>query len=257
MASPVNSRASLARQSEGLSVLAIENLTVQFGGVRPLDDVSIQFGEGTCGLIGPNGAGKTTLFNVLSGFVAPVSGRATAWNEDLLELSAFRRARWGLRRTFQQDQVIDELSVWDNVSLALDHTRRSTNRSLHTVEDVLQFVSVDAATTALGRTLTALQRRLVELARALVGSPRLVLLDEPAAGLTDAESAALGQVIRSVPARFDALVVLIDHDMELVASTCDETAVLDFGRLIASGPTAHVLRDPQVMLAYLGREEVA
>jgi branched-chain amino acid transport system ATP-binding protein len=238
-------------------VLAVESLTVQFGGVRPLEDVTVSFGAGTCGLIGPNGAGKTTLFNVLSGFVAPVSGRATAWSEDLLGLSAFRRARWGLRRTFQQDQVIDELSVWDNVSLALDHTYRSANGSLHSVEDVLEFVCVDADPAAPGRTLTALQRRLVELARALVGSPRLVLLDEPAAGLTDGESSALGQVIRSIPVRFDALVILIDHDMELVASTCEETAVLDFGRLIASGPTAQVLRDRQVMLAYLGSEEVA
>jgi branched-chain amino acid transport system ATP-binding protein len=237
-------------------MLEIEGLTVQFGGVRPLDDVSIRFGRSTCGLIGPNGAGKTTLFNVLSGFVTPEAGRAIAWGHDLLELAPHRRARWGLRRTFQQDQVIDELSIWENVSLVLEHSAPEAQARSHSIDEVLDFLGL-AAPSRYGLELNSLERRLVEFGRALVGAPRLVLLDEPAAGLTETESTQLAQLITDVPQRFGAVVVLIDHDMELVASTCEWTAVLDFGRLIAAGPTRDVLRDPNVMLAYLGAEEVA
>jgi len=237
-------------------MLELEHLTVDFGGVRPLDDVSLRFERGACGLIGPNGAGKTTLFNVLSGFVVPGAGRVTADGTNLLALSPHRRARWGLRRTFQQDQVIDELSVRENVALALEHTAPATDRPLHRVEDVLAFVGIRDEH-RLGARLNALERRLVEIGRALVGAPRLVLLDEPAAGLTDSESVRLGSLIGGIPARFGALVVLIDHDMELVASTCTWTAVLDFGRVIVAGATGEVLRDPNVMLAYLGAEKLA
>jgi ABC-type branched-subunit amino acid transport system ATPase component len=238
-------------------VIEVDGLTVRFGGVTPLDEMTVAFAQGTCGLIGPNGAGKTTFFNVLSGFVAPAAGSVSAFGEDLLSMANFKRARWGLRRSFQQEQAIEELSVYDNVALVHEHSdsdRRTSRR-----EDVLaaiEFVGLEVPPgTKVGR-LGARERRLVEVARAVVGTPRLVLLDEPGAGLPAEETEHLSSVIRRIPPERDALVILVDHDMSLVSSCCQTTAVLDFGKLIASGPTDEVLRDEQVIRAYLGTEEV-
>ncbi|NUS04082.1 MAG: ABC transporter ATP-binding protein [Nonomuraea sp.] len=224
--------------------LAIEDLRVRFGGVRPLDGVTLAFASGLCGLIGPNGAGKTTLFDVLSGFVRPASGRVTADGTDLLALAPHRRARWGLRRTFQQEQVVAELRAAGNLRLAADHLGGQD-------EGLFGFVGLEDPDRPAGE-LTLLERRRLELARALVGTPRIVLLDEPAAGLPEAESRALAEVVVAVPEKFGALVVLIEHDVALVGEICETTAVLDFGRLIAFGPTAGVLADERVRAAYLG-----
>ncbi len=236
-------------------MIEIESLTVRFGGVTPIDGVSVVFPGGTCGLIGPNGAGKTTFFNVMSGFVKPASGRIRVFGEDLLKMTDFRRARWGLRRTFQTEQAIEQLSVFDNIAMVHEHSgaKRATRRS--DVMDALEFVGLDVPPRRKVGVLGARERRLIELARAVVGKPRVVLLDEPAAGLPDEETAHMGQVIKNIPDRFGALVVLVDHDMSLVSACCETTAVLDFGKLIASGPTAEVLRDEHVMRAYLGTEE--
>jgi ABC-type branched-subunit amino acid transport system ATPase component len=236
-------------------VIEIEGLTVRFGGVTPIDAMSVVFPGGTCGLIGPNGAGKTTFFNVLSGFVRPASGSIQAFGDDLLKLADYRRARWGLRRTFQTEQAIEELSVFDNVAMIHEHSgaKRATRRS--EVLNAIEFVGLDVAPAAKVGGLGAGQRRLIEVARAVVGKPRVVLLDEPAAGLPDEETEHLGTVIRRIPEQFGALVILVDHDMSLVSACCETTAVLDFGKLIASGPTAEVLRDVHVMRAYLGTEE--
>jgi branched-chain amino acid transport system ATP-binding protein len=230
---------------------------VRFGGVTPLDTMSVTFEAGTCGLIGPNGAGKTTFFNVLSGFVTPASGSVHAFGDDLLAMAHFRRARWGLRRTFQTEQAIEELSVAGNVALAHEHSKQGDRASRR--EDVLGaigFVGLDVDPDVRVGTLGARERRLVEVARAVVGKPRLVLLDEPGAGLPEEETEHLGRVIQRIPEHMGALVILVDHDMSLVSACCDVTAVLDFGRLIASGPTAEVLRDEAVMKAYLGTEDV-
>jgi len=237
-------------------VIEVENLTVRFAGVTPVDDMSVVFPTGTCGLIGPNGAGKTTFFNVLSGFVKPMTGTVRAFGEDLLKMADFRRARWGLRRTFQTEMAIEQLSVFENVALIHEHSgaRRSTRRA--DVLNAIEFVGLRASPRARVGSLGARERRLVEVARAVVGQPRLVLLDEPAAGLPDEETEHLGNVITKIPAEFGALVILVDHDMSLVSACCATTAVVDFGKLIASGPTAEVLRDEQVMRAYLGTEEV-
>jgi ABC-type branched-subunit amino acid transport system ATPase component len=235
-------------------VVEIENLTVRFGGVTPIDGVSVVFESGTCGLIGPNGAGKTTFFNVMSGFVKPASGTITAFGENLLKMTDFRRARWGLRRTFQTEMAIEQLSIFDNVAMIHEHSsaKRSTRR-----EDVLgaiEFVGLTASPKARVGTLNARNRRLVELARAVVGKPRLVLLDEPAAGLPDEETGHMTEVIQRIPGEIGALVILVDHDMSLVSACCGTTAVIDFGKLIASGATSDVLRNEQVMRAYLGTE---
>jgi branched-chain amino acid transport system ATP-binding protein len=239
-------------------MIEIKDLTVRFGGVTPLDHMTITFGEGTNGLIGPNGAGKTTFFNVLSGFVRPAEGSVTAFGEDLLAMAHFRRARWGVRRTFQTEQAIEELSIYDNVAMVHEHSSRDSGGTRRdAVLSAIDFVGLsDDPQTRVG-TLGAGERRLVELARAVVGQPRVILLDEPAAGLPDAESARTSEVIRKIPDELGALVILVDHDMSLVSACCSKTTVLDFGKLIASGDTAEVLRNDEVKKAYLGVEAVA
>jgi ABC-type branched-subunit amino acid transport system ATPase component len=235
-------------------VIEVSDLTVRYGGVTSLDGMNLVFEKGTCGLIGPNGAGKTTFFNVLSGFVRPASGSVTAFGDDLLKMTHFRRARWGVRRTFQTEQAIESLSVYDNVSMIHSPLRGGARRA--DVLGAIEFAGIGASPDAKVGTLSAGQRRLVEVARTLAGKPRLVLLDEPAAGLPDEETAHLTGVIRNIPEHTGALTILVDHDMSLVSAVCQTTAVLDFGKLIASGPTAQVLRDEHVMRAYLGTAEV-
>jgi branched-chain amino acid transport system ATP-binding protein len=236
-------------------VVEIENLTVRFGGVIPVDGLSLVFPSGTCGLIGPNGAGKTTFFNVMSGFVKPSGGTITAFGENLLKMTDYRRARWGLRRTFQTEMAIEQLSVYDNVAMIHEHSsaKRATRRA--DVLSAIDFVGLTASPKSRVRTLNVRDRRLVEVARAVVGQPRVVLLDEPAAGLPEEETEHLGSVIRRIPEQFGALTILVDHDMRLVSACCETTAVLDFGKLIATGPTAEVLRNEHVINAYLGTEE--
>jgi ABC-type branched-subunit amino acid transport system ATPase component len=237
-------------------VIEVSDLTVRLGGVTALDSMSVNFVQGTCGLIGPNGAGKTTFFNVLSGFVRPVGGSVRAYGEDLLGMVHFRRARWGLRRSFQTEQAIEQLSVFDNVAMIHEHSRLSRASRRQEVLDAISFVGLEIDPQAKVATLGAAQRRLVEVARAVVGEPRLVLLDEPAAGLPDEETEHLSGVIKAIPGHTGALVILVDHDMSLVSACCGATAVLDFGTVIASGPTGEVLRDEKVMRAYLGTEEI-
>lgn len=232
-------------------MLEVRDLTVTFGGVRPLEEVSFELASGICGLVGPNGAGKTTFFNVLSGFIRPSTGTIEADGDPLLALAPHRRARWGLRRTFQQEQVIHALSAYDNVRVAADELGGGAEGA----EAALAFVALRRADRR-GAELSMLERRLVELAKAVVGAPRIVLLDEPGAGLADEETERLARLIRQIPERFDAQVLLVDHDMELVSAVCATTAVLDFGRLIALGPTRDVLDDEQVKRAYLGTEEL-
>ena len=238
-------------------MIEVVDLSVRFGGVLPIDRMTVTFAHGTCGLIGPNGAGKTTFFNVLSGFVRPYTGRVLAFGDDLLAMADFKRPRWGLRRTFQTEQAIPNLSVYENVLLVHEHTGGDRRSARDEVMRAVDFVGLAQDADRLVEGLGAGHRRLVEIARAVVGQPRLVLLDEPAAGLPDEETAHLGELIRRIPAETGALVILVDHDMSLVSACCDSTAVLDFGRLIASGLTADVLRDEQVIRAYLGTEEVA
>jgi branched-chain amino acid transport system ATP-binding protein len=236
-------------------MIEVSGLTVRFGGVTPLDGMEVKFAAGTCGLIGPNGAGKTTFFNVLSGFVRPAAGTIEAFGENLLKMTHFRRARWGVRRTFQTEQAIEELSIYDNVSMVHEQSKMSTGSRREDTLEAIEFVGLRAPPYARVETLGAAERRLVEVARAVVGKPRVVLLDEPAAGLPDEETEHLSAVIRKIPEQTGALTILVDHDMSLVSGCCETTAVLDFGKLISSGPTSEVLRDERVIRAYLGTEE--
>ena len=253
-------RPALRQEADGrrgaIGVIEVDRLTVRFAGVTPIDDVSVDFPGGTCGLIGPNGAGKTTFFNVLSGFVKPVAGSIKAFGEDLLAMVDYRRARWGLRRTFQTEQAIEQLSVFDNVAMVHEHS--GGRPSLAAIRRDERDRVRRARRVAEGQGGRARRRASGGWSRSRGpswGEPRIVLLDEPAAGLPDEETAHLGDVIQRIPDQFGALVILVDHDMSLVSACCETTAVLDFGRLIASGPTAEVLRNEHVINAYLGTEE--
>jgi branched-chain amino acid transport system ATP-binding protein len=233
-------------------VLELTGVTVQFGGVRPLDDVTLRVAPGITGLIGPNGAGKTTLLNVLSGFVTPAAGTVVAHGEHLDRRAPHRRARWGLRRTFQAEQLVLTLSVRDNVRVVVENLGAPRSD----VDRVLDVVGLTGHDRPAG-VLSMLERRLLVLARAMVGTPRLVCLDEPGAGLAEADALRLVPLIRSIAAADDVVVLLVDHDMDLVKTVCRDLAVLDFGRLIAAGPLAQVLAADVVARAYLGTEEVA
>ena len=232
-------------------MLELRELTVRFGGVMPLDHVTLDVTPGVTGLVGPNGAGKTTMLNVLSGFVEPVEGTSPSPATGSDRLAPHRRARWGLRRSFQQEQLVLTLSVRDNVQLVVENVGAPADD----VERVLDAVELRDRDRPAGL-LSMLERRLLEIARAMVGHPRLVLLDEPGAGLAEADAKRLVPLIQALADPPDTVVMLVDHDMDLVQDVCRDLAVLDFGRLIAYGPTAGVLQDPVVKRAYLGTEDV-
>src|SRR5580698_5828834 len=178
-------------------MIEVKNLTVKYGGVTSLDGMDLLFEQGVCGLIGPNGAGKTTFFNVLSGFVRPASGAVTAFGDDLLRMAHYRRARWGIRRTFQTEQAISDLTVYDNV--AMIHSKLHGPARRDDILGSIEFVGGGVTPWVKVGSLTAGQRRLVEVARTVAGKPRLILLDEPAAGLPDEETSHLTAVIKSIP----------------------------------------------------------
>jgi branched-chain amino acid transport system ATP-binding protein len=237
-------------------MIEIRDISVAFGGVTALNRVSVDLGDDIVGIIGPNGAGKTTLLNVFSGFVAPRSGSIRAFGVDLLAMPAHRRARWGVRRSFQTDQVVDDLTVADNVRVVLDPLPLGHAEKQAEIDRALDFVGLAERRDTPGAVLNAFERRLVELAKAVVGRPRIVLLDEPGAGLRPPEVAVLRKAILAIHGSCGAMTLLIDHDVELIAATCQSTMVLDFGELLALGPTAAVLKDEKVKAAYLGVEAV-
>jgi branched-chain amino acid transport system ATP-binding protein len=233
-------------------VIRIENLSVRFGGVRPLDNLSADLTASIVGLIGPNGAGKTTLLNVLSGFVRPQTGHVAMNGVPLAGLSPARRVALGLRRIFQQEMVVDELTLRENVQAIADHVVGDGKMRRAEVDRALAFVGLTSRLDRPGRTLNLFERRMVEIAKTLVGQPKVVLMDEPGAGLNDAEAQRLRTVLLGIPDSFGAQLVLIDHDADLIAAVCIETLVLDFGKRLALGPTRMALDDPAVRRAYLG-----
>jgi branched-chain amino acid transport system ATP-binding protein len=224
-----------------MTVLSATGVSVSFGGVRALVDVDVEVGEGELvGLIGPNGAGKTTFIDAISGFVR-CRGTVALDGNDLTDLPPHARARLGLARTWQSIELFDDLSVLENLTVAAPEAA-----------DTLELLGLERLAAAMPTELSQAQRKLVGLARALVTKPRLLCLDEPAAGLDVNESAELGRRLRQV---VDAgtPVLLVDHDMGLVLGISDHVIVLEFGKVIASGPPETVRRDPQVVTAYLGK----
>jgi len=235
-------------------MLRVEGITVRFGGVVALNDVTASFTAPVSGIIGPNGAGKTTLMNVMSGFLTPAAGRITMQDQDLLRLPPHRRAHWGLRRSFQREEIADDLSVFDNVLVQTDHSLARDKR--HEVVRMLDLVGLGGMADRLGGDLNTFERRLTDVAKCLVGQPKVILFDEPAGGLSVDETHRLGALIKAIHGETGAMVLVIDHDVDLIREICAETLVLDFGRRIAFGPTDAVLADPKVKAAYLGTEEV-
>jgi branched-chain amino acid transport system ATP-binding protein/branched-chain amino acid transport system permease protein len=247
-------------------VLALEDATVRFGGVTALDAVSLEVRPGTVvGLIGPNGAGKTTCFNVLSGFLAPSGGAVLVDGAVVPREPAERRAARGLARTFQTPLLFTGETVLGNLLVAAQgragarEPHRPPGRRAGTeAELMLRAVGLASfADSTVGNLPFGLQR-MVEIARALMTRPGVLLLDEPAAGLSTAETQRLGRLVAELPARLGVSVVLIEHDVELVMTVAEQVYVLDFGELISAGPPQAVRADPAVQQAYLGvTEEVS
>jgi len=232
-------------------MLEIHNLVVKFGNVKPIDNVSAVLSAPICGLIGPNGAGKTTLLNVLSGFVTPVSGTLRLDGVSLMELSPLQRVHHGVRRAFQTEQVVEDLTVYDNLAALADNVLPARQRRA-SVDAALEFAGLQALAPQLGSDLNLFQRRRVELGKCLIGQPKLILLDEPAAGLTEEESEHLREMILRIPGQCSAQVLVIDHDVELIRALCSEILVLDYGKRLALGQTQAVLAEPDVRRAWLG-----
>jgi branched-chain amino acid transport system ATP-binding protein len=238
-------------------MITIENLTVQFGGVKPIDGLTVTLDKPIVGLIGPNGAGKTTLLNVLSGFVTPTSGTVGVDGLSISNIAPHKRAQMGLRRTFQTDQIADDLTLWENVEAIADHAGYvSRQEARDDVRRAIDYVGLGKRIHRRGSDLSTGERHLTEIAKALIGKPKLVMLDEPGAGMSESESRHLEKVIRGIPAYCGAQVFLIDHDVALIVACCEHTMVLDFGKLLALGPTKEVLEQAEVRRAYLGDFDV-
>lgn len=232
------------------AMLEVDGVTVRFGGVVAVDGASIQARSGQItGLIGPNGAGKTTLFNVITGVQPFTAGTIRLDGTDITRLATHRRAKMGMSRTFQRLELFWTLTVADNVRVAAELARHGDPTAL--TDELLERVGISHLAAEPSGSLPTGSARLVEVARALASTPRVLLLDEPASGLNESETLALGALLRQLTA--DGLaVVLVEHDMSLVMEICDHVSVLDLGRIIASGPPAEVRTQPAVIEAYLG-----
>ncbi len=252
------------------ALLQVDGLSRHFGGVRAVDDVSFAVGEGEIvGLIGPNGAGKTTVINLLSGLLRPTAGSVTFGEARLDRLPPHRIARAGVARTYQNIRLFRGLTALDNVIVGTHVTtdapfaarlvfapsvRREEAAARASAQRLLERVGLGARAAARATSLPYGEQRRLEIARALASRPRLLLLDEPAAGMNAAEMDTLVALIRSL-AREGQTILLIEHNMQVVMGVCDRIVVLNFGRKIAEGPPAQVSRDRDVIAAYLGEEE--
>ncbi len=241
-----------------IPVLELDRLTVLYGGVAAVRGLSLEVRRGEIvGLIGPNGAGKSTLVNVLSGFDAPTSGTVELDGEDVTRWPAHRRGRAGLARTFQHSRSFRNLTVRENVEIAAIGTGTGPREARRRADELLELLGLDGRADAAASSLPHGDERRLGVARALASEPRYVLMDEPAAGLTEAEVPAFAAVVRAVRDDHEAGVLLIDHNMALIMDVCDRIQVLDQGRVLAEGTPADIRANLDVAAAYLGESAVA
>ncbi|MEU3301628.1 ABC transporter ATP-binding protein [Streptomyces sp. NPDC006678] len=234
-------------------VLETDAVGVRFGGVRALHGVGIGLRPGEiCGLIGPNGAGKTTLFDVLSGIRRADEGRILLEGADITRRSPVWRARHGVRRTFQRQQLFGQLTVRDHLLVAQEWRRGSGPARRERADTVLRECGLEALAQMYAGGLPVGQGRMVELARALADPPRVLLLDEPASGMPAGERDRLAAVVRRLAAEQNCAVLLVEHNVTFVMELCTRVVVLDLGEVLAEGTPAEVRADPRVRDAYLG-----
>lgn len=253
-------------------LLEVKDILVKFGGVTALNNVNLHVNEGEiAALIGPNGAGKTTVFNIVTGYYTPASGQVLLDGESIVGLRPYKIARKGLGRTFQNIRLFGDMTALENVATAADalnksglvgslfgipRSRRDEKVSLDTAMELLTFIGLDHRAHQMAKNLPYGDQRRLEIARALALNPKVLLLDEPAAGFNPQEKVELGNLIRKIRDRGFA-VLLIEHDMSLVMKISDRISVLDFGQKIAEGKPEEIQKNQRVIDAYLGVAEDA
>ncbi len=254
-----------------MPILETKDLGIQFGGLKAVDGLYLKIEKGQLyGLIGPNGAGKTTVFNLLTGVYQPTSGSFYFDGELIKGESPVKINKRGIARTFQNIRLFKDMSVIDNVKVAfhdsvhcnlfecMTHSGRYHKQEKELEEkamELLKVFDIDSESKFLASNLPYGMQRKLEIARALATNPKLLLLDEPAAGMNPNETAELMDTIRFVRDKFDVTILLIEHDMKLVSGICEELTVLNFGSVLAQGKTKDVLNNPKVITAYIGEDE--
>jgi branched-chain amino acid transport system ATP-binding protein len=251
-----------------MALLEVKNLGISFGGLRAVDSFHITIEKGQLyGLIGPNGAGKTTVFNLLTGVYKPNEGIITLDGKDITGKKTIDINKEGIARTFQNIRLFKDMSVLDNVKVGLHNKhhystvegilrlpkyRKIEKEMNEQAMELLRVFDLDGQADYLASNLPYGKQRKLEIARALATEPKLLLLDEPAAGMNPNETQELMDTIHFVRDKFDMTILLIEHDMKLVSGICERLTVLNFGQVLTEGETSEVLNDPQVITAYLG-----
>lgn len=257
-------------QATATHLLNLQQVSRTFGGLKAVADVHLYLDEGELvGLIGPNGAGKTTIFNLLTGVYEPSEGKILFAGQSVGGMKPYQITRRGIARTFQNIRLFPDLTVLDNVKIACHmHARHSVISSIlrlpshfrgereidEQAMEMLNIFKLDGKREELAKNLPYGEQRRLEIARALATKPRLLLLDEPAAGMNPQETQELMRLIRWLREQFSLTILLIEHDMNLVMGVCERIYVLDYGRIIAEGNPEAIRRHPKVIEAYLGQE---